>query len=115
MADRNRNPQQALFNPRQGWPLGNRSAAGEFVQRGLQSQTSPNTAWTVYQCQDILITYPVAFVSAPIVLAGLSTTVDKVVIPGGYCVTTTTFRLFPSTTNSGVVSFTNIGWVALGA
>lgn len=63
MADRNRNPQQALFNPRQGWPLGNRSAAGEFVQRFSAMITTPNLAPNVGGTY--ALTYPIAFSSVP--------------------------------------------------
>jgi len=93
--------------------LGNRSAAGEFAQRGtIASITVGSSALSAYEATSA-VTFSVAFSSTPIVLSG-GTTSNANQWSGAYNVSTTgfTYQRWSSTSGGAAV---NLGWVAFGA
>ncbi len=93
--------------------LGNRSAAGEFVQRATaaNANTSANNSLDATWNSSAVITYPVAFTSAPYVV-GVNKGTDVLVSIETANVTTTTFSLFAFYSSNVVAT---LGWIALGA
>jgi hypothetical protein len=94
--------------------LGNKSAAGEFVQRGrLASTTTGGSGVTTSIVLDA-VTFPVAFSSAPIVLCGGST--DAVsALSCARSITTTGFTLVTGAVNAVSQAVSNSGWLAIGS
>jgi hypothetical protein len=110
MAQKSRNPEP--ISRLVGWPLGNRSAAGEFVQRGTGiGGTGDNTDRPVYTCGNT-VTFAVAFANAPLVWLGGQTASGH--ISGGcYSITESTFA--PSIWTILNSSPSTVRWVALGS
>lgn len=93
-------------------PLGNRSAAGEFIQRGYMSSTGGATSYALYQAVNTNVTFPVAFTNLPIVIPG-GTQSTAGVLPFLFNVTTTGF-IYTRFDTAASRSAVNIGWIALG-
>ena len=91
--------------------LGNRSAAGESVQRGTITSLTTGGAMTFYQVYGDVV-FAVAFSSTPIVVSG-GTTTDVVHFAGAQAVTTTGFT-YRRLSNTDAQAAANCGWVALG-
>jgi hypothetical protein len=93
--------------------LGNKSAAGEFVQRGTVSSMATVGAYSVSSVTSA-VTFAVAFSSTPIVVAGGTTSGPDPFLAGACSITTTGFTLTAHVVNNtGAKS--NVGWLALGA
>lgn len=93
------------------YALGNKSAAGEFIQRGAGTVTAYLAFSTVYASLQP-ITFPVAFSTTPKVFCG-GTTDDYLCIAGVGMITTTSFWLRPIAL--GAVTLSNVGWLAIGS
>jgi len=92
--------------------LGNRSAAGEFVQRGSGNQTGGSSAQSIYP-NTFAITFAVAFSSTPIVVAGSTTSGGFTCVGGAQTVSTTGCNVCVMT-NTSSSTLNNYGWIALG-
>lgn len=91
--------------------LGNRNAAGEFIQHGTKNATGDQARSITRGCIEA-ITFPVAFNSTPVVLPG-GTTDNKCHLGSARAVTTTGFSLERFSTASELVN--NMQWLALGS
>mgnify|MGYP001616542960 FL=1 len=91
--------------------LGNRSAAGEFVQRSTVASMTTSGAISFYHVSSA-VTFAVAFSATPIVCPG-GTTSDVVHFGGVQAVTTTGFS-YRRLSNTDSQAASNIGWIALG-
>ena len=91
--------------------LGNRSAAGEFVQRGTVASMVATGSYSISFVTSA-VTFPVAFSSTPIVLPGGSTSVGNAALMGTSDITTTGFVLVACIVN-GTVTKSNVGWLAI--
>lgn len=91
--------------------LGNRNAAGEFIQHGTKKATGDQARSITRGCIEA-ITFPVAFNSTPVVLPG-GTTDNKCHLGSARAVTTTGFSLERFSTASELVN--NMQWLALGS
>lgn len=93
-------------------PLGNRNAAGEFIQRGYMSSTGGASTFALYQAANTNVTFPVAFTNLPIVIPG-GTQSTAGVLPFLFNVTTTGF-IYTRFDTAASRNAVNIGWIALG-
>jgi hypothetical protein len=91
--------------------LGNRNAAGEFIQRGTTSGTASVLAGSISYAVLTAKSFPVAFSSSPLVIGG-GTTSAVDCIADIFDITTTTFTHARWTT--GVDTAANVGWLAIG-
>ena len=92
--------------------LGNRSAAGEFVQRGTLAQgTVQNGPLTIYYASQTL-TFPVAFSSAPYVWGG-GIIENAFAFAGVLNISTTACTLIKWSSDN--VTAQTLKWVAMGA
>ena len=92
--------------------LGNRSASGEFIQRGTFDPAAAGTTDNPVYISNTTVTFPVAFNSTPFVMSGGGTG-DNDALGGTQVITTTTFRMIIYTLTSGS-NPTDFRWVALG-
>jgi hypothetical protein len=93
--------------------LGNRSAAGEFIQRAsVNIGATESTAFSIYQAGFGAVTFPVAFTTTPIVLSGGTTSIAHS-IGSAYNITTTGFTFARFDITAGRAA-NNCGWVAFG-
>ena len=95
--------------------LGNRSAAGEFVQRGktgdLTTGTSPYSLYFV----NTAVTFAVAFSAAPHVVAGAGNNVNNVTLGSAQNVSTTGFTFNLLSLGLGSISSNLNSWIAIGS
>lgn len=95
--------------------LGNRSAAGEFIQRGVFAGGEVGTEGVTHYGAEVVVTFAVAFSSTPSVYPGaLNSAADTVVGAVFWSPSTTGFKarafsLYGQTTTG------DIQWIALGA
>lgn len=95
--------------------LGNRSAAGEFIQRGTLNPAAVGVTDTAAYRGSDAITFAVAFTSTPYVMAaGMTGDTGGDEIMGARSITTTGFTLTILSTLSGSNS-ADARWVALGS
>lgn len=92
--------------------LGNRNAAGEFVERGTDTGGTVNSAMTIAEfSNDKAVTFPVAFASAPVVVA--TCTDERRAFVCVLSVSTTGFT-YVVCAPSGLSGSRQIRWIALG-
>jgi hypothetical protein len=100
----------ALILPANVNVLGNRSAAQEYVQRGVNTITGAGTPTTPAYFHDKAVTFAVAFSSTPIVVLDEYTAGYPI---GALSTTTSGFTARTWNDSSGAISV-NIAWLALG-
>ncbi len=97
--------------PANAYVLGNKGAAGEFVQRSSQSITTGGGAVTLYM-GNATVTFAVAFSGVPVVVTGAVTEVAGNPGSGGYGVGTTGFTIQRLSDAGGATG--SVHWIALG-
>lgn len=94
--------------------LGNKTAAGEFIQHGTDASRTTGVLASVQVAKiGFTITFPVAFSAAPLVIPGGVVTNAECYL-SAIKITATGFDMYIYD-HTGSVTYTDIGWLALGS